>query len=217
VHGIHRESAASVRAAIERGGARSSPRFREALAKVPASDRDTWIDLVLGLDGELPADEPELPRGCVPYLPCAADALLRVIEEVPIGAGDVFVDVGSGLGRAAMIVHLLTGATVVGIEIQGQLAGMARARAERMRLTGVSYVEGDAAEMAGVLDAGTVFFLYCPFAGERLTKLLAALESLARRRTIHLCCVDLPMPPCGWLAKLPQRAPDLAIHRSLSR
>ena len=54
----------------------------------------------------------------MPYLPCPVDTLLRVIEHAPLGAADVFVDVGSGLGRAAALVHLLTGARAVGLEVQ---------------------------------------------------------------------------------------------------
>lgn len=65
--------------------------FRAALLEVPAIDRDAWLDRVLGL-GETPDDGP-----------------------------DVVVDVGGGLGRAAALLHLLTGAAVVGLEIQPRL------------------------------------------------------------------------------------------------
>ena len=61
---------------------------------------------------------------------------------------------------------------------------------------------------------GSVFFLYCPFSGDRLTKVLAGLESIARTRVIRVCCVDLPLPSCPWLAPEPQRWRDLAIYRS---
>lgn len=129
-------------------------------------------------------------------------------------AGDLFVDVGSGLGRAAALVHLLTGAAAVGIEVQPALVAGARALAARLNLAGVSFVEGDAAEAVAPLQAGSVFFLYCPFSGERLVKLLANLEMVARTRAIRVCCVDLPLPPCPWLEAAPPPSLDLAIHRS---
>src|SRR4029078_9775031 len=91
--------------------------FRAALLRVPPTERDAWLDLVLRL-GELPDDGPALPRDCVPYLPCPVDALLRIVDQAPVRASDVFVDVGSGLGRAAALVHLLTGAATIGLEIQ---------------------------------------------------------------------------------------------------
>jgi predicted RNA methylase len=168
---------------------------------------------VLGLP-ELPDDGPDLPRGCVPYFPCSVDALLRLVEEAPVRSSDVFVDVGSGLGRAAAFVHLLTGAGVIGIEVQSDLVHAARDLAARLALTRVSCVEGDAATLAGSIASGSVFFLYCPFSGDRLVKVLADLEAVARTREIRVCCLDLPLPPCTWLTLELQLAGDLAIHRS---
>jgi SAM-dependent methyltransferase len=191
-----------VRALIARTP-RDPSQFRAALASVPPS----------GLD-ELPADGPALPSGCVPYLPCPVDALLRLVEHAPVRAADVFVDVGSGLGRAAALVHLLTGARAVGLEVQPTLVAAARALARRLRLPDLSFVEGDAPELAPALAGGSVFFLYCPFSGDRLEKFLARLEPIARTRTIHVCCVDLPLPPRDWLTLASAPSPELAIYRS---
>ena len=208
----HRESAEHARSLIERG--RHDPStFRAALLRVPPTERDAWLDLVFGL-GELPDDGPELPRDCVPYLPCSVDALLRVVEQTPVRASDVFVDVGSGLGRAAALVHLLTGAAAIGLEIQPGLVHAARDLATRLLVSRISCVEGDAAKLAGLITIGSVFFLYCPFSGDRLAKVLANLEPIARTRMIRVCCVDLPLPPCSWLTLEPQLSGDLAIHRS---
>jgi SAM-dependent methyltransferase len=187
--------------------------FRTLLAGVPPAARDAWVDRVLGLDA-IPEDGPALPRGCVPYLPCSVDTLLRLTAQAPMGASEVFVDVGSGVGRAAALVHLLTGASAVGVEVQPALVSAARALAARLRLSRLAFVEGDAAELAPALAAGSVFLLYCPFSGDRLVKLLADLEPVARAREIHLCCVDLPLPPRRWLEPVPPAAHDLAIYRS---
>jgi hypothetical protein len=51
--------------------------FRDALLRVPPGERDAWLDSIFGL-GDLPDDGPDLPRGCVPYLPSSVDTLLRV-------------------------------------------------------------------------------------------------------------------------------------------
>ncbi len=208
----HRENAERVRSLIVRGQQDPSA-FRAALLGVPPTERDAWLDLVLGL-GELPDDGPELPRDCVPYLPCSVDALVRMVEQAPVRASDVFVDIGSGLGRAAALVHLLTGAAAIGVEIQPALVDAARDLASRLLVSRLSYVEGDAAKLAGLITIGSVFFLYCPFSGDRLTKVLADLELIARTRTIRICCVDLPLPPCSWLTLEPQLSGDLAIYRS---
>lgn len=187
--------------------------FKAALLDVPPKDRDVWVDGVFGLR-DIPDDGPDLPRGCTPYLPCSVDALLRMVEQAPVQASDVFVDIGSGVGRAAALVHLLTGAAAIGLEIQSALAAEARHLARRLRLSRVSTVHGDATELARFAPNGTVFFLYAPFSGARLAEVLASLEPIARTRMIRVCCVDVPLPPCPWLTRAPQAAADLAIYRS---
>lgn len=209
------ESAEAIRARVERGEhERASFResFRAALAAVPPIDRDAWADVALGID-ELPEDGPALPQGGVPYLPCSVDALLRIVDTVPLGPTEVFVDIGAGVGRAAALVHLLTGAPALGIEVQPALVEAARALARRLRLGNLAFVEGDAAELPGALERGSVFFLYCPFGGARLERVLAHLEPIARRRAIWIACVDLALPPREWLAPV-VTARDVTIHRS---
>src|SRR5512143_21677 len=122
-----------------------------------------------------------------------------MVEHAHVQPSNVFVDIGSGLGRTAAFVHLLTGAGVIGIEIQSDLVRAARDLATRLGVRRVSCVEGDAATLTGFIAVGSVFFLYCPFSGERLLKVLADLESIARTRVIRVCCLDLPLPPCPWL------------------
>jgi len=207
-----RASAERTRSLIERG-LHAPATFRAALLEVPALDRDTWLDVVLGPD-ELCDDGHALPRGCVPYLPCAVDALLRVVDQAPVAATDVFVDLGSGTGRALSFVHLLTGATAIGVEIQPELVRAARARVARLRLPRVTTLEGDATSVTGAARAGNVFFLYCPFSGERLARVLCDLERLARERPLRVCAVDLPLPQLSWLVMEPKGWGDLCIFRS---
>jgi SAM-dependent methyltransferase len=207
-----REGADWIRSRVQHGQ-HDREAFREALLRVAPSERDAWLDRVLGL-GALPDDGPDLPRGCVPYFPCSVDALLRMAEQARVSASDVFVDVGSGLGRAAAFVHLLTGAEAIGLEVQSGLLSAARDLTTRLRLSRVSFIEGDAATLPGIVAVGSVFFFYCPFSGDRLVNVLHDLEVIARTRMIRVCCLDLPLPPCPWLALESQLAGDLAIYRS---
>jgi hypothetical protein len=186
--------------------------FRAALLDVPPDARDAWFDRVLGL-GTPPDDGPELPRGCVPYVPCSVDALIEVVDSAEVGPTDVFVDVGSGVGRAVALVHLLTGAAVIGIEIQSELVQAARDIA-RVVSSKISNVYGDAVELTGRIAIGSVFFLYCPFGGERLRQVLIDLEAIAQTRPIRVCCVDLPLPACAWLATDPGASGSVTVHRS---
>jgi hypothetical protein len=186
--------------------------LRALLASVPPAERDAWVDGVLGL--ELPADGASLPRGCVPYLPAPIEALMQIAEHASVQADDVFVDIGSGVGRATVVMHLLTGAAI-GLEIQPHLATASRELGTRFGAGRVTVVEGDAAVTTGQLTTGTVFFLYCPFGGDRLATVLAELEAIAVTRPIRVCCLDLPLPACAWLALSARPSPALAIYRSV--
>ena len=212
VEEAHRESAELIRSRLSNTQATPAV-FRAALTSIPPTERDAWLDLVFGLDA-LPDDGSELPRGCVPYMPCSVDALLRMVEYAGVQGSDVFVDVGSGLGRAAALVHLLTGAAAIGLEIQPALVRASRELVARLNVSRLSLVEGDAALLTGYIVIGSVFFLYCPFSGERLERLLAGLEPIARTRQIRVCCVDLPLPPCPWLTLASPPFGDLAVYRS---
>lgn len=180
---------------------------RSALNAIAPRERDAWVDSLLELH-DVPDDGPALPRGAVPYLPCAIDSVLRAIDLAGVTETDLFVDVGSGVGRVTTIVHLLTGASTLGLEIQPQLVHAARELSQRLRLSRVTTLEGDAH-----LDEGTVFFLYCPFSGDRLHTFLDELEGL--RRPIRLCCVDLPIPARPWLSLIAE-SQDVTVFTSAS-
>jgi SAM-dependent methyltransferase len=207
----HARSASQARQRIE-SGAHDRRAFRAALLAVPSDVRDAWVDRVLDL-GAPPADGSELPRGCVPYLPCGVDALIEIVDRAEVGPTDVFVDVGSGVGRAMALVHLLTGAAAIGIEIQSELVQAARDLA-RVVSSRISNVHGDAARLTGSIPSGSVFFLYCPFSGEPLHQVLADLEAIAHTRPIRVCCVDLPLPSCAWLAADPTASRHVTVYRS---
>jgi hypothetical protein len=209
---MHRQSADAMRQLLAH--ARATPLlFRQALTSVPPRERDAWLDRVFELDVP-PADGPALPRGCVPYLPCPVDAVLRVVEHANVQASDVFVDLGAGVGRAAALVHLLTGAHTIGIEIQPALVLASRDLTERLKGVRFASVEGDAARLVGGITIGSIFFLYCPFGGERLEGVLDGLETIAHTRPIRVCSVDLPLPRRPWLAAASEGAQGLAVYRS---
>lgn len=208
----HRASAEGLRAPLL--AMQVTPaRFRAALLAVPPAERDAWVDAVFELNG-LPDDGPALPRGCVPYLPCAVDPILRMIDSAGVQAADVFVDVGAGVGRAALLVHLLTGAAAIGLEIQPALVHISRELTRRLGAPRYAVIEGDAVRLAGAITTATVIFLYCPFSGPRLERLLDELEPIARTRPIRICTVDLPLPPRPWLTLLSPPHEDLAVYRS---
>jgi len=207
-----RETAERFRLLLE--DRRSTPTLlREALARVSPRDRDAWLDLVLQLEPP-PDDGAELPRGCVPYLPCPIAGLLQALDYADVQASDVFVDVGSGAGRSGALVQLLTGASVIGLEIQPQLIQASRELMRRLGLTRFVAVEHDARQLTAASSGDTVFFLYCPFGPSGLHTFLEGLEQIAQTREIRLCTVDLPLPPRPWLTLRSPANAACAVYRS---
>ena len=173
-------------------------------------ERDAWVSALLAIDA-LPPDEPNLPRGAVPYLPCGVEEILEVVRAVPVREDDAFVDLGSGLGRVALLVHLLTGARASGVEIQEQLVREARGRAAALGLEAVEFIHADAAETE--LE-GTVFFLYAPFNGELLARVVARLEAVARRHAIVVASVGLELRGVPWLVPRATSNPAVVVYDS---
>lgn len=192
----------------------AAQQLRASLDALPSRERDAWLDALFGIDA-YPPQEADLPRGCVPYLPCPVDVLLRAVDQAGITSRDVFVDIGSGLGRSTALAHFLTGAGAIGIEIQAELAARARALAQGFHATRLATVVGDAAEFVRFVQVGTVFFLYCPFSGARLDRVLEHLEAIARTRVIQLCCVQMAELERSWLERTWADA-ELSIYRSRS-
>lgn len=186
-----------------------------AIESVPFVDRDAWTDGLLGIDGTPPDDVPELPRGSVFYLPCGVDEILTMVRDVPVTANDELVDLGAGLGRVAIVAHLASGARAVGIEIQEPLVRIARERVADLAIARVAFVHADASETSGAetLD-GSVFFLYAPFNGDMLTRVLRRLEAVANRHPIVVCTVALELREIPWLVERERSNVTVAIYDS---
>jgi SAM-dependent methyltransferase len=178
----------------------------DLIRDVTPHDRDTFADELLGFD-YVPGDD-QLPRGGTPYLPCGVEEILRMCREVPLSPSDVFADLGSGVGRVAILAHLVSGARSGGIEIQKALVGVARERVEALKLPDVTFVLGNALEAP--LEAN-VYFMYSPFNGETLRQVLARLEALARTRPVVICTVDMELH-APWLVARKSTSLALTIY-----
>lgn len=201
--------ARAARAEIQSGALRAAP-LRDLLLSVPYLERDGFADELLGIEPP-PPDSPELPRGSVPYVPCEVEEILTTVREVPLGPKDTFVDLGSGLGRVVLLAHLLSGARGIGVEIQDHLVRRATERREDLGLPAVSFVHANAEEVE--LD-GSVFFLYAPFSGDMLARVVRGLESVARRRSIVVCAVALELRDVPWLVARKSASISLTLYDS---
>ena len=131
--------------------------------------------------------------------------------DAPIGRDDELVDLGSGLGRVAMLAHLLTGARTRGIEIQEPLVRRSRDRCVELGLGDVSFVHANAAELE--LD-GRAFFLYAPFNGSMLSRVVERLAAVAKRRRIVVGTVGLELD-ASWLTSRTSSSVALSLYDSV--
>lgn len=119
------------------------------------------------------------------YEPTPARAILDMIDQVAIHTGDVFYDLGAGLGHVAIMVHLLTGAEARGVEIEAVYCAHAQRGIQELGLSQVHMINQDARHVDDT--DGTVFFMYTPFIGALLDSVLATLLRIAHHHPIVLC------------------------------
>jgi hypothetical protein len=113
-----------------------------------------------------------------------ARAILELIDRVQPASDDIFYDLGAGLGMVVLLVHLLTGVRARGIEIEPAYCAYAQQQAHALDLSAVAFLQAD----AGVVDLsdGTIFFLFTPFTGRLLQRVLARLQAVAHHHPITL-------------------------------
>ncbi|HTI93731.1 MAG TPA: hypothetical protein VL727_24225 [Puia sp.] len=135
----------------------------------------------LSLFQAMPVQTKVLEPDMVGYQKTPARVVFELVERVQFSRGDVFFDLGSGLGQVAILVNLLTGATVRGIEVEPAFCDYARDCAADLHLSHVTFVNADARKAD--YSKGTIFFMYTPFKGEIMEEVLEILrkESLGRK------------------------------------
>jgi len=151
-----------------------------------------WLERRNGIEtdgeiglAELGIDGPDRSR----YKPAGWFMLRRILPSREVGPGDVFLDVGSGMGRAVFqAAKDYPFRRVIGVELSEQLNDVARGNIDRnrhrLRCQDVVLLAVDAAEYQ-VPDDVTVVFLYNPFTGEIfagfIRQLLASIDRSPRR------------------------------------
>ena len=178
---------------------------------------DRLVDGILGL-GETIAEPTLADRDYVHLEDSPVRVLLDLVDHVSLEADDRFVDLGSGLGRAAILVHWLTGVSAEGIEVQPAYYNYACALVANLGLERVRFQRADASEAD--LSRGTVYYLFTPFKGRILRLVWQRLEQEAQSRSITVCtygAVSLSAAQQRWLRPASGAPPHefaLAIWRA---
>jgi SAM-dependent methyltransferase len=121
------------------------------------------------------------------YVASQAELVDELLRKLPIRHEEfVFVDLGSGKGRVLLIASHFPFQKVVGVELSGELHGIAvqnigRQRDDARRCLDVTSTCGDAADYE-FPDAPTVLYLYRPFLESVLATVLVRLRASVKDR-----------------------------------
>lgn len=132
----------------------------------------------------MPGQTKELDPEMVYYQKTPARIVFELTQKAAFTKEDVFYDIGAGLGQVAMLVHLLTGAPVRGIEFEPAFCDYANNCVAQLYLSDVVFINTDA--RTADYSEGTVFFMFTPFKGEILQQVLDMLRKESLQRTIRI-------------------------------
>jgi len=144
---------------------------------------DSLINGVLA-NGDVPEAVLQPEPGMVFYQKTPARIILELERLGRFTSGDVFVDLGSGLGQVVVLIGLLTEARCIGVEYEPAYHSYAEDCCGSLGLEHVRFVNADACTVA--YDEGTVFYLYTPFEGRMLEDVLELLREQALKRVIRV-------------------------------
>jgi len=181
-------------------------------------DLDVFVNGLLMI-GTAPEETREREPDMVFYQPTPTRIVLELVEKADFRHDDVFYDIGSGLGQVAMLVHLLGGVRVKGVEVEPAYCDYARRCAGALNLSGMEFILMDAREAD--YSGGTAFFLYTPCEGEMLEQVLSRLRDESRDRSIRLYTYGpctLQVARHDWLERVDpngDRVDRLAVFQTL--
>lgn len=151
---------------------------------------DVFINRLLST-GKMPEPTQELSPEMVFYQKTSARVVFEMAKKTGFTKNDVFFDIGSGLGQVGIMINLIAGIPVYGIEYEPAFCKFGSACAAGLDLGGVNFINSDAREAD--YSSGTVFFMYTPFRGEMLRQVLSKLKEQAVQRRIKV----ITYGPCG--------------------
>lgn len=132
----------------------------------------------------MPEQTKDLEPEMVYYQKTPARIVFEFVRKSHFAKEDVFFDLGSGLGQVAILVNLLAGIAVKGVEFEPAFCDYSRNCAAAYNLSNVTFINVDARKAN--YSEGTIFFMFTPFKGEMLQEVLDILRKESVLRTIKI-------------------------------
>jgi len=156
-----------------------------------------WFEWRLGIRSEAVINLKELGidnTSCRPYVPTDYHSFQTILDGLEIRSNeDVFLDFGSGMGRAVIMAAKYPFRKIYGIEIARQLNEIARQNVRRalprLKCRDIELITANAREFV-IPDEATVIYFFNPFSGEVLADVLQNIRASLRRqpRALRLIC-----------------------------
>jgi SAM-dependent methyltransferase len=166
----------------------------------------------------VPNPQMELTPDMVHWEASPGSVILDLLDHVLLRQRDVFFDLGSGLGSVSLLVNLLSGVRVVGIEREPVYCQYAQQLASEYALENVLFINCDARDAD--LNSGTVFYLFTPFMQSILDDVMQKIHHVAQQHPIRVCSFGPCTPEIARLTWLTNISGDtehefkLAIFKS---
>jgi predicted RNA methylase len=159
----------------QRKGTRREMNRRQPIPLLFNRVAERWWEWRLGIHstGDYTSNQLKLRNDGIPYDPIPFRAFFRAMEHVPkeLLHGS-FVDYGAGKGRALVLAaRYYPFRQVLGVEMSSELCSHAEGNLRRAGAKNATVVCCDAANYVPPSDT-TVFFMYNPFFGETMRKVL---------------------------------------------
>jgi SAM-dependent methyltransferase len=156
-----------------------------------------WFEWRLGIHSEAVIDLKELGiRNELfrPYVPTDYRSFQTILDALEVRSNeDVFLDFGSGMGRAVIMAAKYPFRKIYGVEIAPQLNEIARQNMRsalpRLKCRDIELITANAREFV-IPDQATVIYFFNPFSGEVLADVLKNIRESVRRsrRAVRLIC-----------------------------
>lgn len=173
---------------------------------------DSYWDIRLGVRtfGFHPASgQPGDTEWRLHYTPTPYSDIFRLLRLVKLDDADVFVDLGSGLGRAVFAASFLGARKAIGVEVVPSLHEQSVGNLQRSRISNqnIEFICANALDYKH--QDSSVVFMFHPFGEETMRSVLDDLATAAGRsagvelRIIYMNPVfDYVLEQSGWLEKM---------------